>query len=115
MIQYYKGESDTISELKHYEKLIEFFPTNSSALNSYAWRMSELGINLEKALIKARLAVDLSSDNPKYQSNILDTEAEILWKLGKIEDAIITIDRAIRIDSEYEYFKEQKEKFKQSL
>ena len=115
MIRHYRSIQDTSLELKYYEKLIEYFPANPTALNSYAWRMSELEINLEKALMKAQQAVELSSENPQSQSNILDTEAEILWKLGKVEDAIIIINRAIKINPEYEYFNEQKEKFLKSI
>jgi len=115
MIRYYRGESDTILEVKYYEKLIDFFPTNASGLNSYGWRMSELEINLDKALIKAQLAVELSFDDPLSQAGILDTEAEILWKLGRIEEAIIIIQRSIQIDPDKDYYKEQKEKFQKSL
>ena len=111
MTRYYRGILDTVSEITYYEKLIEYFPTDINALNSYAWRMSELNINLGKALKTVQKAVDLSSDSPSSQANILDTEAEVLWKLGRIEEAIIIINKAIIIDPDYTYFQEQKKKF----
>jgi len=115
MIRYYRGISDTTAELKQYNKLISFFPTDPNALNSYGWRMSELEINLDDALDKTQLAVQLSSDNPESQANIIDTEAEILWKLGQIQQAIDAINKAIQIKPDYDYFKDQKLKFENSL
>jgi tetratricopeptide (TPR) repeat protein len=76
--------------------------------------MSELELNLEDALEKAQKAVELSADNPSSQANIIDTEAEVLWKLKRFDAAIATIERAIIIDGENQYFKDQKEKFIQS-
>ena len=115
MIRYYRGQSDTISEIAYYEKLINFFPTDPNALNSYGWRMSELEMNLDDALEKTQLAVQLSNDNIGTKANILDTEAEILWKLGRIDEAIQTIEKAILINPDYEYFTNQKNKFLESL
>ena len=115
VIRYYRGQSDTISEVAYYEKLINFFPTDPNALNSYGWRMSELEMNLDDALEKTQLAVQLSDDNIGTKANILDTEAEILWKLGRIDEAIQTIEKAILLNPDYEYFINQKNKFLNSL
>ena len=115
IIRYYRGTADTTSEIKYYNKLITFFPTDPNALNSYGWRMSELEINLEDALEKTQLAVRLSEENSETQANIIDTAAEILWKLGKIKEAIIAIEKAIFINPDKEYFIDQKNKFSESL
>ena len=115
VIRYYRGQSDTILEVAYYEKLIIFFPTDPNALNSYGWRMSELEMNLDDALEKTQLAVQLSNDNIGTKANILDTEAEILWKLGRTKEAIQTIEKAILINPDYEYFTNQKNKFLESL
>ena len=77
--------------------------------------MSELEINLDDALKKTQLAVQLSNDNIGTKANILDTEAEILWKLGRVDEAIQTIEKAILINPDYEYFIGQKNKFLNSL
>ena len=90
------------------------FPENINVLNSYAWRMTEIETNLEDALEKVKKAVILSAANPSSQANIIDTEAEVLWKLKRFDAAIEAIERAIKIDGENQYFKDQKEKFIQS-
>jgi len=115
IIRHYKGISDTTSEIKYHLKFIDLFPMNANALNSYGWRMSELEINLDDALEKTQLAIKLSSNDSNAHADIIDTEAEILWKLGRIEEAIIAIEKAIAINPKKEYFKDQKEKFKKSL
>jgi tetratricopeptide (TPR) repeat protein len=94
--------------------MLSHFPDNTGILNSYAWRMAELEINLEDALIKVKRAVILSAANPSSQANIIDTEAEVLWKLKRFDEAIESIEKAIAIDGENQYFKDQKEKFIQS-
>jgi len=115
IIRYYRGVSDTLAELDNYKKLINFFPTDPNALNSYGWRMSELEINLQDALEKTQSAVKLSKDDLETQANILDTQAEILWKLDKVEEAIQIIERAILINPNKDYFVDQKNKFLKSL
>jgi stress response protein SCP2 len=65
-------------------------------------------------LVKAKRAVELSADNLNGQANIIDTEAEVLWKLKRFDAAIDAIEKAIVIDSDNQYFKDQKEKFIQS-
>ena len=114
MASHYADKDMREDEIKVYTQMIEKFPENIGALNSYAWRMSELELNLEDALKKAQKAVELSADNPSSQANIIDTEAEVLWKLKRFDAAIATIERAIIIDGENQYFKDQKEKFIQS-
>ena len=115
MIRYYRGIADTIEEVAYYKKLINFFPTDPNALNSYGWRMSELEMNLADALAKTKLAVQLSNEDLESKANILDTEAEILWKLGRVDEAIQTIEKAISINPTREYFSDQKNKFLKSL
>jgi len=45
---------------------------------------------------------------------LLDTKAEILWKMNEIDEAIIIIDKAIEMDPKSQYYKDQKIKFKNS-
>ena len=51
----------------------------------------------------------IDSTIPQYP-NILDTKAEILWKLGDIEEAVEIIQEAIDIDPSSKYYKAQKKK-----
>ena len=94
--------------------MLSFFPDNPSALNSYAWRMAEIATNLEDALIQAKKAVVLTAKDPNKQAGILDTEAEVLWKLKRYDEAIEAIDKALAIDPESQYYKDQKAKFIES-
>ena len=76
--------------------------------------MAEIETNLEDALEKARKAVVITADDPNRQAGIIDTEAEVLWKLKRYDEAIESIERAISIEPENQYFIDQKEKFIES-
>ena len=114
VIRYFSNEGDISSEANFYKSMTDTFQENPSILNGYAWRMTELGLNLEDALQKSDLAIELTKDI-KMKSYILDTKAEVLWLLGRAQDALNTIDLAINIDPNSDYFREQREKFKISL
>ena len=114
MVYHYANAGQLDKELKIYEEMLLLFSDDPNALNMYAWRMAEIETNLEDALLKARKAVYLSVNEPIQQARIIDTEAEVLWKMGRYDDAINAIDKAISIDPEDQYYKAQKEKFIQS-
>jgi uncharacterized Ntn-hydrolase superfamily protein len=76
-------------------------------LNNLAWFCATGNIYLEEALKAAERAVALE---PKA-AYIIDTLAEVHFRLGNREDAISTIKRAIEIDPESDYYKEQLERF----
>ena len=101
-------------ELATYLEMLSTFPNDPGVLNTYAWRMAEIETNLEDALLKARKAVELTADDPNRQANIIDTEAEVLWKMNRFDEAIQAIERAISIEPENQYFMGQKEKFIES-
>ena len=123
LIRYWAAKKDTVQEISTYVEMINNFinsdiiPSKNkpSFLNSYAWRMSELNQNLQDALNKSNLSIklidslslELESSKPMF----LDTKAEILWKMNKVEEAITVINNAIELDSESQYYKDQKLKF----
>jgi tetratricopeptide (TPR) repeat protein len=111
MLGYYSEKEMKNKELEIFSQLIQQFSEDANVLNQYAWRMTELDEKLEDALEKARKAVVLTVDNPQSQAMILDTEAEVLWKLERFDEAIEVIERAISIDSKNQYYKDQKKKF----
>jgi tetratricopeptide (TPR) repeat protein len=111
MIRFYKGEGNQVSELRVHKRMLDMYPDNPRILNGYAWRMSEMELNLEDALIKAKYAVELAANDKQFQAGILDTEAELLWKMGRFDDAILTIEKSLRIDPSNDYFINQKLKF----
>ena len=56
----------------------------------------------------------LLANTEKGYANIIDTKAELLWKMGKKNDAVIVINDAIMLEPENEYYQIQKDKFLQS-
>ncbi len=123
LIRYYASINDTIKEVETYLEMVNIFVDSDaiplknkpSFLNSYAWRMSELNTNLEDALKKSIKSIEiLDSFGSEFESSkpmFLDTKAEILWKMNMHDDAIAVIDIAIEMDSDYQYYKDQKIKF----
>ena len=73
-----------------YDKNYKYLP---SLLNGFAWRMTELGRNLLIALDKVNIALEYGDD-----LQILDTKAEVLWKLGRTEEALEVINKCIALD-----------------
>jgi len=111
LISYYKKNEEIENELNIYKKYLNDLSNSPQFLNSYAWRMSELEINLDDALEKVNKALKLLiSSEPSYP-NILDTKAEVLWKMKKNEQAVLIIEQAISLNPESKYYKAQKEKF----
>ncbi len=76
--------------------------------------MTELDLSLDLALEKINHALHIIDQNANGIANIIDTKAEVLWKLGKIDEAIKTIEEAILLVPENDYYLNQKEKFLQS-
>ena len=111
MVFHYADTKQREKEMTTYGEMLSIFPDDPGVLNTYAWRMAEIDVNLEDALVKVRKAVVLTGDDPNTQANIIDTESEVLWKMNRFDEAIKTIERAISIEPDNQYFKEQKEKF----
>ena len=111
LIDYYKSKSMEKEEFELYNKYIDQFNNSYSFLNSYSWRMTELNKNLDDALLKINYALNLIDKSVKQYPNILDTKAEVLWKLGETDKAIKIIDEAINLEPNSQYYRNQKEKF----
>ncbi len=80
--------------------------------NSFAWRMSEVGENLDLALEKIQIGITMvAEDDSSSLAGFKDTEAEVLWKMGEIDDAVKIIDECILLQPDDKYFKDQKAKF----
>lgn len=114
LINYYQNNGDSDKESDIYKKYSDIFLSNINILNAYAWRMTEIQSNLEDALDKSIMAIKLSSNDLEKKANALDTKAEILWLLNRYDEAISTINVAIEINPESDYFKGQRTKFKNS-
>ncbi|MFQ6612302.1 MAG: thioredoxin fold domain-containing protein [Fidelibacterota bacterium] len=83
-------------------------------LNAFAWRMAQLEQSdyYDLALEKVRKAVMAIPDSlGSFKAAILDTEAEVLWKLGRAREAAEKMEAASILDPENDSYRERKEKF----
>ena len=105
-----KHKRDPSLEAKLYLKVIDLYTSDykylPSLLNGFAWRMTELEKNLDIALVKINKALEYGED-----IKILDTKAEVLWKLNRSEEAVEIIEKCILSDPQNKYYKDQKKKF----
>ena len=115
LLMYYKFNFLEKKELDLYNKYIDRFSNDPLFLNQYSWRMTELNINLDNALQKINLSLSLIKNDDKNQAMINDTKAEVYWKLGEVDKAIIAINESIFIDPDNQYYINQKEKFLNSI
>ena len=103
-----KKEPDLEAEI--YTKVVELYDSEykylPSLLNSFAWRMTQLDKNLVIALEKIDLALEYGED-----IKILDTKAEVLWKLKRVDETVRVIEKCILLNPKKKYYREQKNKF----
>ncbi len=76
-------------------------------LNDYAWHCAEQGLELDKAAEAARKAVAISHDDP----GILDTLAEVYYKMGNKSEALEAIGKALQKKPNDKYLLGQRAKF----
>lgn len=79
---------------EYFEELLKLQPDNIPVKNNYSYYLAEKNLNLERAEVLSKATIDLEPENPTY----LDTYAWILFKLGRFEDALIVIERAVGKD-----------------
>ncbi|NOZ75185.1 MAG: hypothetical protein GXO90_07370, partial [FCB group bacterium] len=80
--------------------------------NGFAWRMTEINQHLDAALDRINQAVNsISGEEAKTRAQIMDTQAEVLWKLGRVEDAVDVMNQCIELQPEDPYYQKQKNKF----
>ena len=105
-----KQKRDPDLEAELYLKAIALYGSEykylPSLLNSFAWRMTVLEKNLDIALEKINQALESGED-----LRILDTKAEVLWKLNRTEEAIQVIEKCIQGDPDKKHYRDQKTKF----
>jgi len=81
---------------------------DASMLNGLAWTCATHGIELADA---ARAAERAAAIEPR-STDILDTLAEVYYRMGKTKEAIATETRAAAIDPKSQYLKDQIARFK---
>ena len=80
--------------IKYMNKVINLDPNNVAALNYIAYTYSELSLNLNLAQRYAHKALKLSPDD----GYIKDTLGWILYKKGRLEDAIVVLESAYELE-----------------
>ena len=78
-----------------YDSCLQWKPDNIGCLNNYAYYLSELGIELERAEQMSFKAIKAEPRNGTY----LDTYAWIMFMQGRYSEAHIYIDQAVLNDS----------------
>ena len=111
LLRYYQKNELTDKEILYFKQYIEIFSDDPWFLNQFSWRMTEMNLNLDLALTKINHALNIINPDDNGLANVIDTKAEILWKLGRIDQAIKTIEKSILLDPLNEYYLNQKEKF----
>jgi tetratricopeptide (TPR) repeat protein len=82
------SESDAM-----YERALKLDPNSALVLNNYAYNLAERGVDLSKALDMARVAVDKEPNSASY----LDTYGWVFFKIGRYEDALKYLTKAVSI------------------
>ncbi|MCQ2278621.1 MAG: tetratricopeptide repeat protein [Bacteroidales bacterium] len=90
----YENEGNMKECYANYERILSIRSDDAMVLNSYAWTLVEHNEQLEKALLLSEKSVKLSPDDPHH----LDTYAWILYKLGRRQEALTNIRKAVKLD-----------------
>lgn len=74
-----------------YERALRIDPDYALVLNNYAYSLSERNIHLDRAMKMSKRSLEKDSTNSSY----LDTYGWILYQLGKYEEALVYIQKAV--------------------
>ena len=114
---FYRRSQDKVAEADTYRRYVDFMfgihKETAGFLNGYAWRMTELELNMKNALERVTQGVAMLAEDvgPREKAQIMDTQGEVLWKLGRIDEAVAVMDECIALQPEDTYYQEQKTKF----
>jgi uncharacterized Ntn-hydrolase superfamily protein len=89
-------------------RALERTDNDASTLNGLAWVCATNGVHLEEALAAATRAADLEPRS----AEILDTLAEVHYRMGQKEQAIEVETRALSLSPDDEYLKGQLARFR---
>ena len=92
----YSEINDTIKAIECYERALELDPTNSGALNNYAYYLAQRGENLDRAERMAAMAIKDDPDN----ANFIDTYAWVYFAKKDYTKALLYIKSAVEKDED---------------
>lgn len=93
------------------ERILQEKVDDAEVHNALAWALATREVFPEEALEIAKRAHSLAPDDP----NIMDTLAEAYYASGDYRSAIVWEEKALEMDPDNEFFKEQLEKFTDGL
>jgi len=79
-----------------YDSCLQWKEDNIACLNNYAYYLSEMGLDLERAEQMSSKTVKAEPNNATY----LDTYAWILYMQGRHDEAKVYIDQALAVDTD---------------
>lgn len=98
--------------LRNADHLLEATEIPPQLLNNLAWMIAiDDHASREQLRGALRLAERAVSETEAGEPTLLDTLAEVQFQLGDEEMAIDTIDRAIALDPDEDYYREQRRRF----
>ena len=80
------------SALRAMEDLLDDYPRDSEVLNALGYTLADRGIRLKEAHEHIRLALELAPDSPA----IIDSMGWVLYRLGRPEEAVPLLERALQ-------------------
>jgi len=86
-------------------------PNHAPACNDLAWAYAEKGENLDEALLLIERALAVDDDEYAF----LDTKAEVLYKMGRVQEAVEIAKRLLKRYPKDKYIQSQLEKFQKEL
>lgn len=113
--QWYAAQGDSLRARREHERvgetmvrLLEGGTEDAGMLNALAWFSAINDVFLEEALVAAQRAVALEPEN----GNILDTQAEVHFRLGQVQEAVAVAAKALELSPNDAYLKEQLARFR---
>jgi tetratricopeptide (TPR) repeat protein len=94
--------------IKFCERTIDLNPQNITVMNRLAWLYAKKGIKIERGIELIQTVMQTNPNKAIY----IDTFAELLFAKGDIVGAVKNINKAISIDPDNSYYKQQELRFK---
>lgn len=79
-----------------FETIIANSPNHAPSLNYLGYMLADRNERLEYAYDLLKRAIDISPDNPAY----LDSYGWVLYRLGRYQEALVQLERAVALDSD---------------